>query len=133
MRYLGIDFGLRRIGLAISEGEYASAWKIVKTDSLNSSLKQILNILEKERFDKVVVGVPEGGKVATVVKGFIKKLQANGINAEATEETLSSKIGKQRMIELGLPQKKRRFDDAYSAVEILQNYLEKDKLDNEKS
>ncbi len=132
MRYLGIDFGLRRIGLAISEGEYASAWKIVKTDSLNSSLKQILNILEKEKFDKVVIGVPESGKVVKAVKGLINKLKVSGINVEAVEETLSSKIGKQRMIELGLPQKKRRFDDAYSAVEILQNYLEKGKLDNEK-
>lgn len=131
-KYLGIDFGLRRVGLAISEGEYASPWKILEVNSLKSSLEQILIILDKEKFDQVIVGVPESGKIAKTIKGFINKLRVKGIKVAAVEETLSSKLGKQRMIELDIPQKKRRFDDAYSAAEILQGYLDQNSI-NEKS
>ncbi len=124
MRYLGIDFGLRRIGLAISEyGELATPWKIVEVTGLKDATDKIKKILSQENFDKIVVGLPEG-KIGKTVLGFIKALKKAGLNVEACDETLSSKKAVSHMIELGIPKDKRKFNDATAAAIILQNYLD---------
>lgn len=124
MKYLGIDFGLKRIGLAVSEGELASPWQILEVNNFSEAVQQVSKIIKDNGFEKIVVGLPEG-KMGTNVIGFIKALSKKGIAAETADETLSSKNALQAMIEQGVGEKKRRLQDAYSAAEILQNYLEK--------
>lgn len=123
MKYLGIDFGLRKIGLAISEGDLASPWQIVQVNNCPDALEKISQIIKQENFDKIIVGMPEG-KIGKHTKGFVNALQKKGFTVEITSEILSSKKALQTMIEQGIGQKKRHFEDAYSATEILQNYLE---------
>lgn len=120
MKYLGIDFGLRRAGLATSEGNIASPWKVIA----GSSLKDLSNklIKEAEGFDQLVVGRPEG-KMGEVVKKVVKSLRSYGFQVAETDETLSTQQAISQMITLNIPRKKRRVDDAYSASIILQNYL----------
>lgn len=124
MKYLGIDFGLKRIGLAISEGELASPWQILEVNNFSDAVEKISGVVKDNSFEKIVIGLPEG-KMGTNVRGFIKALSKKGIKAETADETLSSKNALQTMIEQGVKEKKRRLQDAYSAAEILQNYLEK--------
>lgn len=121
MKYLGIDFGLKRVGLAISEGEIASPFKIIKGANFADLLEKIK--LEAVGFDKLVIGMPEG-RVGKLVKKVIQKLKQDGLDIEAADETLSSKNALSQMIELNIPKKKRRLNDAYAAVEILQGYLD---------
>lgn len=123
MKYLGIDFGLKRVGLAISEGELASPWKILEVRNFTSAVEQVLEIIKREKFDKIVVGLPEG-KMGKNVIGFMSALNKAGVNVETCDETLSSQKAREVMIKQGIPQKKRHFEDAYSAAEILQNYLD---------
>lgn len=124
MRYLGIDFGLRRIGLATSEyGQLASPWKIIEVTGFKDATNKLELILCKENFDKIIVGLPEG-KIGKTVLGFIGALQKRGFNVESSDETLSSKNALSQMIKLEIPKNKRRFSDAYSAAIILQNYLD---------
>lgn len=123
MRYLGIDFGLRRIGLAISEGELASPWQILEVKGFSDAVEKTARIIKEERFEKVVIGLPEG-KMGQNVAGFVKALKKQGFEVKTTEETLSSKKALEVMIEQGVRQKKRRHEDAYSAAGILQNYLD---------
>lgn len=122
MRYLGIDYGLKKIGLAISEGEVASPLKIVEVGSLKDALVKIEKVIDEENIDKVIIGMPEG-KSAGKVRGFVNKLGKN-ISVEVADETLTSKNASKLMIALGVGKKNRRFEDAYSAALILQNYLE---------
>ncbi len=123
MKYLGIDFGLRRIGLAISEGNIASPWQVLEVKSFSDTVEKISKIIKDGSFNKVVVGMPEG-KMGQNVIGFTNALKKMGILIETSDETLSSKNAMQDMIKQGVPQKKRRFNDARAAAIILQNYLD---------
>lgn len=123
MKYLGIDFGLKKIGLAISEGELASPWQILEVRGLLDSVEKTSKIIIDGDFQKVIVGMPEG-KMAKCVSGFMNALLKKGASVESVPETLSSKKALQTMIGQGVGQKSRRREDAYSAAEILQNYLD---------
>lgn len=124
MRYLGIDFGLRRIGLAVSAyGELVTPWKIVEVSSFKDAVGKLEKILAEEHFDKIVVGLPEG-KIGKTVLGFIKALRKNDLDVEACDETLSSKKAIKDMVDLGIPKNKRKFSDDIAAAIILQNYLD---------
>ena len=124
MKYLGVDFGLRRIGLAVSEGELASPYKIIEIKSLKEGVSKIIKEILDEGMDKVVVGMPEGETGKSAVK-FIKSLKSEGLDVVEADETLSSVNAIDMMIRSGVPRSKRRFTDAHAAAEILQNYLDK--------
>lgn len=123
MKYLGIDFGLRKIGLAISEGELASPWQILEVKNFADAVEKTSQIIKNEGFEKIIVGLPEG-KMGHNVIGFVNVLKKNGFQVETAQETLSSKKALQVMIEQGVRRKKRRLEDAFSAAIILQNYLD---------
>lgn len=127
MKYLGIDFGLKRIGLAVSEGELASPWQILEVKSFSDAVGKVFQIIIGGNFQEIIVGLPEG-RMGRNVLGFVKALRSRGVRTETYDEMLSSKKALQTMIDQGIGQKKRRFNDDYSAAEILQNYL-----DNQKS
>ncbi len=116
MKYLGVDYGLKRIGLAISEGELASPWQVV--DAKNFS-----EIIKKISFKKIIVGLPEGKMGKNVVK-FVNSLKKQGFAVETADETLSSKRALEVMIGQKAGQKKRRSNDAAAAAIILQDYLD---------
>lgn len=122
-KYLGIDFGLKRIGLAISEGELASPWQIIEVKSFSDAVEKTSKIINENSFEKIIVGLPEGqtGKKAAKFAAALKK---KGFEVKTSDETLSSKKALAALIEQGAGQKKRRFEDAYSAAEILQGYLD---------
>lgn len=123
MRYLGVDYGLKKIGLAISEGQLASIYKIIEIASLNEAISKISQIVKDENIDLVVVGMPEG-KTGRIVKNFVNKLKLKNIEVEVFDETLSSVNALELMIDLNLSQKERRKEDAYAAALILQNFLD---------
>lgn len=122
MKYLGIDFGLKKIGLAISEGTLASPYKVLHVKNQADALIKTEDILKQENISQVVIGLPESG-VRTAVLKFIAKLKLK-IPVETADETLSSKQATLEMIELGINKKKRMEEDAYSAAAILQGYLD---------
>lgn len=123
MRYLGIDFGLRRIGFAISDGELATPFKTVGIKGLHDAVKVVLDLSFKENIEKIIVGLPEG-KLGETVLGFIKALRKKGLDVQSSDETLSSKKALNQMIETGTPLKKRKVNDDIAAAIILQEYLD---------
>lgn len=122
MRILGIDYGKRKVGLAVSEGISASPLKVLEIHSLKDALVKISQIIKNEDIDKVVVGVPESGESLNLVLKFIDELKKT-IHVETVDETLSSRNASTLMIDLGVSKKKRRQDDAYAAALLLENYL----------
>lgn len=123
MKYLGIDYGLKRIGLALSEGELASAWKVIEVSSLSNAVLKIAQIIKQEKIDKVVVGLPEG-EIGKAVNRFVSEMRKIGFEIELTDETLSTRQSINLMIKLGKSKKDRKVTDAVAAAEILQNYLD---------
>ena len=123
MKYLCVDFGLKRIGLATSEGELASPLKVLTVSSLFDAVDKIIREIREIGADKVIVGMPEGntGKAA---QRFVKSLKKEGLDVEVSDETLSTQNAGKLMIEMGISKKKRRQNDAQAAALILQNYLD---------
>lgn len=128
MRYLGVDYGLRKVGLAISEGQIASPLKVLEINSLNDAVSKITHVIKQDNIDRVVIGVPESGEARSAVKKFILKLKENLkrriVSLIEADETLSSYSAKNLMLDSGSSQKQRRKEDAYSATIILQDFLD---------
>jgi putative transcription antitermination factor YqgF len=123
MRYLGIDYGRRKIGLALSEGRTASPLKVLEVSSLIDALNKTSQVIKSESVEVVVVGLPESGESLKITKDFIKELKKT-ISVMEVEETLSSKNALEQMIKMGAPRKTREKEDAYSATIILQTFLD---------
>lgn len=127
MKYLGVDYGKKKVGLAISEGALASPWQVLSANSLADAVEKISKIVTKEQITKVVVGVPESGEARRVARNFIarlKKVIAREIEVVEVEETLTSYEAREFMVELNLKRKSKQKEDAYAAAIILQRYLE---------
>ena len=119
MRLLGIDYGKRKIGLAISEGRLAEPWKVIRYKDTRILSEQLQRIIKENDVEKVVVGISEG-RMAEESKKFAKR-----IGAETFDETLSTHDAQRVSIEMGIKRKKRKgMEDAYAAALILQGYLD---------
>lgn len=123
MKYLGVDFGLKRVGLAISEGTLASPLETVSVKGVKDAIQKISQFAKDKGVSKVIVGLPEG-RIGQTALGFVNGLKDIGLDIETTDETLSSRKAIRKMIEENIPRGKRRINDAYSAAIILQDYLD---------
>jgi putative Holliday junction resolvase len=58
VRYLGIDYGNKKVGLAISDeaGSFAFPYGVIKNDTLPKLVEEIKKICEKEKIKKLVIG-----------------------------------------------------------------------------
>lgn len=123
MNYLAIDFGLAKIGLAVSEGELAEPLTVVKNDP--KAPKIIKNFCRDRQIEKIILGLPEGalGKKA---RAFGQKLaMLCRVPIAFQDETLTSRDALAKMVESGRRMKFRRDkEDAVAAAIILQNYLD---------
>ncbi|MDP3994887.1 MAG: Holliday junction resolvase RuvX, partial [bacterium] len=119
MRLLGIDYGRKKMGLAISEGKLAEPWKVIKVNNFEEAVIKVLQVLQVLGVDKVIVGVSEN-KMAEESKEFAKR-----IGAETFDETLSTHEAQILSVQAGMKKKKRKnMEDAFAAAIILQNYLD---------
>jgi putative holliday junction resolvase len=125
MKTLGIDYGKKKIGLAISEGVLAEPLKVIRFENLEEGLEKVSKVAEVSGVSKVVVGISEG-KMAEETKEFGKKLQKRiKIPICFQDETLTTHDAQELSIQAGIKRKKRKsMEDAYSATLILQNYLD---------
>jgi len=137
-RILAIDFGERRIGLAISDplGITAQGLPTIDTRKTKDVFSHIQKIIQDREVEKIVVGMPKNmdgsiGFKGEEVKKFIEKLtRKTGAVVKTWDERLTSVQSQRSMREMGIKQKKKGVVDRISAILILQSYL--DSL-NEKS
>lgn len=123
MKILGIDYGKKKVGLAISEGLSVSPFRILEITSLADALQQVIKIIQTEEIDKVIVGLAESGESKSMTEKFIKELKKN-IEVTVVEETLSSHFADNQMKTLGIKKSKKGQNDAVAAAHILQEYLD---------
>lgn len=125
MRILGIDYGRKKIGLAIAEGPLSEPWMVIKYEEKSKLIDEIKQIAEREQAEKIVVGISEG-EMGQESKNFSLELsKVLTIPVETFDETLSSWEAQKLSREAGISHKKRKdMEDAYAASIILQNYLD---------
>lgn len=127
MKILGIDYGRKKIGLAVgdTDSRLAEPLKVVRFGNLEKVFKEVSKVSKASRVSKVVVGISEG-EMAKETREFGRKLEQKlKIPIEFQDETLTTHEAQKRSIEAGLKRKKRKLmEDAYSAALILQAYLD---------
>ena len=121
---MGIDFGRAKIGLAISEGFLAEPYSVIRYEQEKELLEKIKVLVDKEKIDKVVVGVSEG-KSAEEATSFGEKLRELGLEIIFFGETLSTVSAQELSREAGMKRKKRKaLEDAFAASVMLQSFLD---------
>ena len=131
-KYLGIDFGIKKSGVSISDSNKLISFPLetIETKNLLDYIKQISI---DENIEIVVIGKPLklNNKIhdleEEIVK-FIKSLKnyLPNIKVERIDERFTSKISKQIIINSGVGKKNRRdklIIDKISASLILESYL----------
>ena len=134
MRALGIDFGEKRIGLAISDPEGRLAVPLATLERRNdrSALRQIAEIARREGVERLVLGDPvdlEGGRGenAERVRRFGERLATmTGLPLEQVGEALTSAeaASKLRQAGIGTRWEPGRID-AVAAQILLQEVLDR--------
>ena len=131
---MGIDFGTKRIGIAVTDPLkiFASQLTTVKTGEFDAFISEFL---KKESIDEFVIGYPVtmNNKPSESVKHidpFIKKFEKlfPGIPVHKADERFTSGMALQTMIDGGVKKKDRQdktLVDKISAAIILQSYLDR--------
>ncbi len=134
MAILGIDFGEKRLGLAISEDrKFAFPLKVILIKkTIEEIIPEIEEICEEKNVKEIVIGLPltlkgEEGEKAKQVKKFGNLLKEKlNLKIIYEDERLTTKLVEALMHELNISEKKfREKKDMIAAQILLQGYLEK--------
>lgn len=125
MKYLGIDYGKKKIGLSVSDdsGKVAFPFVILKNEK-EKTLKEVAEVLKEKKIDEIVVGLSlnykgENNTITKEAEDFAEKLsRLSGKKINFEKEYLSSKEAG-RIID-------NREDDARASAIVLQSFLDRD-------
>ncbi len=123
-KFLGVDWGKKRIGLALGEEEVgiASPWKVV------SGLDEVLQAVEEEGIDVLVLGLPlqihdQEAELNSCFQEFLDSLKKTSpVQIITWDERLSTKEA--TSLNKKVAHRIRAEEDAVSAMLILQKYFD---------
>lgn len=134
MRALGIDYGAKRIGLALSDpgGRVAVPLRTLEREDDRSAAREIARIVRDEGVERLVVGEPVGldgtrGEAAERARRFAERLAAlTGLAVELVNESLTSVEAAERLRAAGVDLRRDpgRLDAAAAQI-LLQEALDR--------
>jgi len=132
-RILAIDYGRKRVGLAVTD-ELRMIANSMGTVHSKDVIEYLKKYVAKEKVDCFVVGQPKqmnntDSESARFVEPFVRLLKKTfpSIMVDRFDERFTSKMAFQTMIDAGLKKKARQdkgLVDSISATLILQSYME---------
>ncbi len=131
-KILSIDYGDRRIGLAISDEMKLLARGLPTVDCNKEGIfKRLRQLLDEHNIEKIIIGMPYNmdgtiGGQGEKVKHFIEKLKEQiDLPVETLDERLTTISAERIMRDLGIKQKGNKAKkDELAARIILQSYLD---------
>ncbi|MDP3710419.1 MAG: Holliday junction resolvase RuvX [bacterium] len=123
MKLLGIDYGSKNIGLALSDEDSKIAFPYGVVYNKSGVLDEIISVVRKEKISKIILGLPvpfagRENKQTQEVRDFAKKLEQKiKLPVEFQNEILTTKSAKAGST-------KETIDSSAAAI-ILQSYLDK--------
>lgn len=132
LNYLGIDYGTKRIGLALNAFKLAEPLFVLENQITpekpivsDDALSKIAALCQEKKIEQIVLGISEA-QMAEKIRIFANLLKEKiDLPIVLMDETLSSYEVGSRMKEAGFSLKKRQGPiDHYSAALILEDYLE---------
>lgn len=133
MKYLAIDYGTKRVGIAVSDmdGHFAFPRCTLKRETKAAFWEEFLALLEKEQPDAIVLGLPlhvDGAECTATrqVRNFAESLKRRTVlPIYWINEVLTSNDAEQRLYEQGLGfAKVKEIVDQHAAAVILESFLE---------
>jgi putative Holliday junction resolvase len=132
-RILSIDFGLKRIGLALSDPLkiFAYPYKTLKNDG--NFFNELKKIIKGQSIIKVIIGFPDADNISTKevrnkILSLKEQIEKLDIEVIPWDESFTSIIAGERILQSVTKKTKRRDKgllDRHSAAIILQEYLDK--------
>ncbi|MDO9584563.1 MAG: Holliday junction resolvase RuvX [Desulfomicrobium sp.] len=130
MKILGIDYGQKRIGLAMVQGTMAFPFKTLEKSTRDKLFTDLMAIIESEGVQAIVLGLPldmEGAETLTTRQtlNFRDSLaRRTSLPIHLVNEALTSFDARERLREAGVPQHRHKeMLDQMAAVCILETYL----------
>ncbi len=139
-RILGVDYGKRRIGVAVSDpmATIASGLPTIVYQNLPDALTQLENIITDHEVCSVVVGLPltlkgEAGDAVQATRVFIENLKGRiDLPVYTLDERFTSVMAQRSLLEMGKsPSRNKGKVDELSAIILLQSYLDKHHVTNQ--
>ncbi|MDZ7623184.1 MAG: Holliday junction resolvase RuvX [Ignavibacteriaceae bacterium] len=133
IRIMGIDYGEKRIGIALSDPLLTFAYAFTTLQNDSSFLINLSKIIIEKKIIKVILGLPsERFKSSKELSQKVLKLKSeietkNKIEVILWDEEFSSVIAKEKVMESVTKKSKRKQKDLldrHSAAVILQEYLD---------
>jgi len=131
MRYLAIDYGNKRTGLAICDSAETLATPLAVTRGQKGLLRKIADIVKNENVDAIVLGLPlsmdgSNSSQTRLVLDFAEQLKQHlDIPVHLQDERLSSFSAERELAPSNLTRGKRRKRlDAVAAAAILEAFLQ---------
>lgn len=126
MRYLGIDFGSRRVGIAISDETNSMAFPYAVIQNNEKLIEEIGQMIIKEKITNIIIGesfdyAGTPNKIMKSIKDFASTLE------QKTKLTISFEPEFLTSIQAQHLQGKNEMHDASAATIILQSFLDKRK------
>ena len=132
-RILGLDYGERRLGFALSDPDefLATPLCVVHCRSQDEAVREVERVCGQAGAERLVVGLPilmdgsRGGQARNVL-AFVEKLTPKlSIPIETWDERLSTRAAENVLIEAGSSRRRRKeVVDKLAAQIMLQNYLD---------
>ncbi len=130
MRVLGVDFGTKRIGIAVGESQQRIAsprQPIFASGKLRLDSEAICEVARAEQAASIVVGIPENaggdGRMARICLQLVEHIRRSGMPVETVDESLTSVEADRGMARAGLGgAARRKRSDGEAACRILERY-----------
>lgn len=128
-RFIGVDCGSKRVGLAISDslGLTARPLEVVLREQ---SVSRILELVDEYDVATVVMGMPTGlsggeGASAQQARALAAELESPDLTVEFSDERFTSRMAEEVLLESGMKRRDRRDTvDKVAAAIILQGFLD---------
>lgn len=133
-RILGVDYGRKRIGLAISDPfqMLASTFKTVSNAKLGKTVREIAALIAELSVSAIVLGQPlhmsgEKSDMAKEIDAFVTELETQiDLPIFLWDERWTTQSAEKLMIETGRsPSKSRQHIDQVAAAFLLQSFLDR--------
>lgn len=136
MRIMGLDFGSKTVGVAISDPLLITAQgiEIIRRkdeNKLRQTLARIEELIQEYEVEEIVLGLPKNmndtaGPRVVLTMDFKEKLERRtGLPVHTWDERLTTVAADKAMMEVGIRRENRKeYVDKIAAVFILQGYLD---------
>ena len=122
MKFLAIDYGTKRVGVAINHEWLAEPYAIFDRAV---AMQNIADVVVKEHVDALVLGVSDGPMAQEARKFGAEVSVATGLQIIEADETLTSVETHAKLVHSSMPRNRRQQPiDHYAAAAILQDYLD---------